>query len=83
MVESGEAVRLGDPQADTKKTSTSLRIKAGQIFGAEEVSVGRAGRCSRGQLHMFFYEHDRTGRPRQEAIGEADKFETGPENSPS
>ncbi len=44
MVEAGEAVRLGDPTADTKKTYSSLRIRAGQMFGAEEVSMGRAER---------------------------------------
>lgn len=48
MVESGEAIGLGDPMADTKKTHSSLRIRAGQMFGAEEVSMSRAERSSWG-----------------------------------
>lgn len=38
MIESGEAIRLGDPQADSVKKYSSLRIRAGQTFGAEEVN---------------------------------------------
>lgn len=37
MVDSGEAIRLGDPQADSVKNQSSLRIRTGHMFGAEEV----------------------------------------------
>lgn len=42
MVVSGEAIRLGDSRTDSAKSPTSLRIRAGQIYGAEEVRA-----CSR------------------------------------
>lgn len=37
MVVSGEAIRLGDSRTDSAKSRTSLRIRAGQLYGAEEV----------------------------------------------
>lgn len=40
VVESGEAIRLGDPQADSMKNCSSLRVRTGQMFGAEEVRAG-------------------------------------------
>lgn len=48
LVESGEAVRLGDEVEDSMKTGSSLRIKSGQMFGAEEVRLRR-----RGWVHEF------------------------------
>eukprot|EP00903_Cladosiphon_okamuranus_P014480 g13431.t2 len=40
MIESGEAIRLGDPQEDSMKAHSSLRVRTGQMFGAEEVLSG-------------------------------------------
>ncbi|CBJ26997.1 hypothetical protein Esi_0051_0101 [Ectocarpus siliculosus] len=40
LVESGEAVRLGDPRENTIRNYSSLRIRAGQLFGAEEALSG-------------------------------------------
>lgn len=37
MVVSGEAIKLGDARNDSAKSPTSLRIRAGQLYGAEEV----------------------------------------------
>eukprot|EP00752_Nemacystus_decipiens_P007815 g6980.t1 len=37
IIESGEAIRLGDRQADSMKNHSSLRIRTGQMFGGEEV----------------------------------------------
>lgn len=44
LVESGESVRLGDSRAASQKSYSSLRIRAGQMFGAEEVNAGREGK---------------------------------------
>ncbi|CAM9477031.1 unnamed protein product, partial [Hapterophycus canaliculatus] len=43
IVESGEAIRLGDPRADSVKNYSSLRVRAGQMFGAEEALSGLPG----------------------------------------
>lgn len=40
MVESGEAVRVGDHVAESGKKASSLCITSGHMFGAEEVRVG-------------------------------------------
>lgn len=37
VVESGEAIRLGDGRADSTRNESSLRIRTGRMFGAEEV----------------------------------------------
>ncbi|CAN0436844.1 unnamed protein product [Pylaiella littoralis] len=43
LFESGDSVRLGDSRADSMKNGSSLRIRAGQVFGAEEAMSGSPG----------------------------------------
>lgn len=56
MVASGEAIRVGDRRVDSMKKASSLRIRAGQMFGVEEVRMY----AETGELGLGLYVQDVT-----------------------